>query len=105
VGAVVLDGGVEYVPGEQVGVRVRKRGRNYTVDDDGAAVAKAGRPAGWLEVARRVAEEENWLNVNRRGVVFVGAFEHRGPGWLASLALRVADASLAVYQELLELPE
>jgi hypothetical protein len=102
-GDAVLDGRVEYRPGEAVGVRVRKRGRNYTIDDDGAAVAKAGRPRGWLDVARRVAENEYWLNVNRRGVIFVPAFEHRGMGWLAWVVLRVADASLAVYQELLEL--
>jgi hypothetical protein len=99
-GEVVLDGGVEYVERVAVEVRVRKRGRNYTIDDEGAAVARAGRPAGWLEVARRVAEDEYWLNVNRRGVVFVGGFEGRR---LDRLVLRIADASLAVHNALLEL--
>jgi hypothetical protein len=99
-GETVLDGGVEYRPGEPVGVRVRKRGRQYTIDDDGAAVAKAGRPEGWLDLARRIAEDEFWLNVNRRGMVFVPAFEGRDLAWLV---LRVADASVAVYEELLEL--
>ena len=101
-GETVLDGRVEYRPGEPVGVRVRKRGRNYTIDDDGAAVAKAGKPTGWLDVARRVAEGEYWLNVNRRGTVFVPGFEGRDLAWLV---LRTADASLAVYQEVLELDE
>jgi ankyrin repeat protein len=100
-GETVLEGGVDYVAGEPVRVRVRRRGRNLTIDDEGAAVARAGRPDGWLDVARRVAEDGFWLNVNRRGVVFVPAFEGRiGVPWLV---LRVADAAAAVYQELLEL--
>jgi hypothetical protein len=98
-----VEPGLAYGPGDPVVVRVRRRGRYSTIDDDGAAVAKAGRPRGWLEVARRIVEKEHWLNVNRRGVIFVGAFEHRGAEWRATLVQRVADASLAVYQEVLEL--
>jgi hypothetical protein len=99
---VTLDGGVEYRDGEPVRVRVRRRGYRYTVDDDGAAVEKAGRPPGWLDVARRVAEDEYWLNVNRRGVVFVPAVG-QGPARAAWLIRRIAECSAAVYQELLEL--
>jgi hypothetical protein len=83
-------------------VRIRRRGHRYVIDDDGAAVAKAGRPPGWLEVARRVADAYA-LNVNRRGVVFVSAVEGGvDRDWLVR---RVAECSAAVYQELLELDE
>lgn len=100
-GEVVLDGGVAYVEGDPVQVRVRKRGHRYTIDDLGGAIRRAGQPPGWLDVARRVAEDEHWLNVTRQGVVMVPAVE--GGLDLATLALRVADASAAVYQEVLEL--
>jgi hypothetical protein len=99
VGEVVLDGGAEYADGDPVAVRVRKRGYRYTVDDDGAAVARAGKPPGWLEVARD-AVDAYALNVNRRGVVFVPAVE--GGMDLAWLVTRIADCSAAVYRELLE---
>ena len=79
---------------------MRKRGRRYDIDDDGAAVAKA-RAAGttrrWLELAGRVVAEEA-LNVNRRGVVFVPAVEGRD---IEALAQRVAATSRAVESELL----
>jgi hypothetical protein len=88
--------------GEPVEVRVRKRGDRYTIDDDGAAVAKAGTPPGWLDVARQVVGAY-WLNVNRRGVIFVPAVE--GGVDLDWLVGRIADCSAAVYQELLELDE
>jgi hypothetical protein len=98
-GEVVLDAGGTYASGEPVRVRVRRRGRRYAIDDDGAAVRCAGAPAGWLEVARRVVEEDS-LNVNRRGVVFVPAVEGRD---IAGLAERVAGTSRAVHGALLEL--
>jgi len=101
-GGVVLAGGVDYVDGEPVEVRVRKRSRRYTIDDDGAAVARAGSPTGWLEVAERVVEE-HWVNVNRRGVVFLPAVE--GGADLASLALQIADTSAVVHAALLELDD
>lgn len=98
-GEIVLDSGLEYLPGEPVSVLVRRRGGRYAIGDGGAAVRKAGSPGGWLEVAERLVEEDA-LNVNRRGVVFVGAVEGRD---VALLAWRVAGTSLALYQELLEI--
>jgi hypothetical protein len=98
---IVRDVGVEYVSGDPVLVRVRRRGRRLQIDDRAGAVTRAGRPPGWLEVARRVVEDEHRLNVNRAGVVFVPAFD-RGRD-LTPLVVRVADASSALYQELLEL--
>src|SRR3954470_21073185 len=75
-GEVMLDAGVDYATGRPVRVHVRKRERRYTLDDDGAAVASAGRPHGWLAAAERAAAEEG-VNVNRRGIVFVPAVEGR----------------------------
>ena len=99
-GASMLDTGLTYGDGEPVRIRVRKRGHRYDIDDDGAAWSKAGatgRTA--LEAAERVVAEEGF-NVNRRGVVFVPALEGRD---IARLAERLAECSLAVYSELLEL--
>lgn len=52
--------------------RARRRGYLVHIDDRGAAVAAAGKPRGWLAVARGVVAEDD-LNVNRAGFVFVGA--------------------------------
>jgi hypothetical protein len=95
----VVEPGLAYREGEPVRVRIRKRHRRYDIGDMAAAVELAGRPPGWLEAAERVVEE-HWLNVNRRGVVFVPAVEGRD---IEALALRVAECSLAVYEELIEL--
>ena len=69
--------------------------------DGGQAVRLAGMPPGWLAVAQRVVDDLG-LNVNRRGVVFVPAVY---PDWVDELTARVADASLAVYEALLELDD
>ncbi len=82
-------------------VHVRKRGRRYDLDDGGGAIERVGRPPGWLRMADAVVAEAG-LNVNRAGVVFVPAIEGRD---LAALALKVAEASRAVYVELLEYRE
>jgi len=97
-GEVFLETGLTYGDGQPVLVFVRKRGRNYDIDDRGTAIQKAGKPRGWLEVAQAVVHADS-MNVNRAGVVFVGSFEGRD---VASLALRIGDCSLALYGELLE---
>jgi hypothetical protein len=93
---------VTYGQTETAPVLVTRRGDWVYFSDDAAAVRAAGRPPGWLGVARRVVDELD-LNVNRRGVVFVASPESRGQAWLDQLEERVADASLAVYEALLEL--
>ena len=100
-GEVVIDSGLWYTEGEPVQVFVRKRLHRYDLSDEAAAVRLAGKPPGWLDVAERVVTDEFWLNVNRRGVVFVPAVE--GGMDRAWLTRRVAEASLAVYDALLEL--
>lgn len=97
-----LEPGATYGHGDPVTVRVRRRGHRYTLDDGGAAVARAGTPRGWLEVAEQVVDAYA-LNVNRRGVVFVPAVEGGlDRTWLAG---RVADCSAALYDALLELDD
>jgi hypothetical protein len=92
--------GLRFGDGEEVEILVRKRGRRYDLSDEGAAVRKAGvEGSDWLEVAERLVAAQG-MNVNRNGVVFVPAVEGRD---LASLAVRLAETALAVYDELLGL--
>jgi hypothetical protein len=98
-GDTTLDTRQSYVEGEPVCIFIRKRGRRYDLDDRGRAVQLAGKPRGWLQAAERVVTEEGF-NINRAGVVFVPVVEGRD---LARLALRLADTSHAVFDELLEL--
>ena len=98
---VVRETGRSYLPGRPIRVRVRRRGIRYDIDDTGAAVAIAGRPAGWRDAAERVVAARGW-NVNRDGVVFVQAVEGRD---IDALVLRTAETSAAVLDALLELEE
>jgi hypothetical protein len=96
----VLDTGLAYTEGEPVLVSVRRRGRRYDLRDDGRALELAGRPAGWQEAAAAAVDTFD-LNLTRSGVVFVPAVEGGiDRDWLAR---RVAEASLAVYDAVLEL--
>ena len=96
----LVDTGLEYAPGEPVLVRVVRRDRRTLVTDDGAAARKAGPAPGWREVGRRL-EDELVVNVSRHGVVFLPVVA-AGPG-LEAIVRRIAEASLALYQELLDL--
>jgi hypothetical protein len=93
--------GLSYVPGRPVRVSVRRRGIRYDIDDMGGAIAIAGRPPGWREVAERTVAELGW-NVNRDGVVFVQAVEGRD---IDGLVRRTGEASAAVLDALLELDD
>jgi hypothetical protein len=97
----LLDTGLEYRPGEPVRVRVVQRGPRIDLSDGGRAVELAGRPRGWREAVERMVEREYWLNLSRQGAVSVPVVA-AGPG-LEPLVRRVAEASRAVYQELLDL--
>src|ERR671935_222210 len=92
---------LSYLPDAPVQVSIRKRGNKWDIDDGGEAVRLAGKPPGWLEVARQTVAEDA-LNVNRAGVVFVSTFRE---DWVVPLAERIAAASKAVYDALLELDE
>jgi hypothetical protein len=98
-GELLVDSGLMYGDGEPVRILVRKRLDHYLLTDQGRAVEKAFKPAGWQEPAEWAAEP---MNVDRRGAVFVPAVEGRD---LAALLVRLADASRAVHEALLALDE
>jgi hypothetical protein len=91
---------LQYAHGDAVSVRVRKRGRRYEVDDEGAGVAKA-RWFGvdeWEAVTAEVVDAHD-LTMNRRGAIIATAAEETDLAWLA---FRVARCSYAVHSELLD---
>jgi ankyrin repeat protein len=96
----IVDTGLEYRPGDPVRVRIVRHGGRVAVTDDGAAVERVGRPDGWRDVARRI-DDGLVVNVSRRGVVSLPVVR-AGPG-LEPIVRRIAAASLALYQDLLEL--
>jgi hypothetical protein len=92
---------LHYADGEPVSVHIRKRGRRYELDDEGAAVAKARwfGASDWEGRATEIVDAHD-LNLNRRGVVFAPGIAG-GPD-LAWLAFKLARCSYAVHSELLE---
>lgn len=95
--AVVTD--LSYAPGDPVVLRVTRH-RHLHVDDGGGAVARAGTPLGWRAAAERLAGDLD-VNVSRGGVVSLPVVAE-GPGY-AAIVRRIAAASVALYEELLEL--
>lgn len=89
-----------YRPDDPVTVSVAHRAQRTSVSDRGAAVQRAGKPAGWLTVAEQL-ERERDVNITRQGVVWLPVVA-AGPGEQA-LIERIAEASLALYEDLLEL--
>jgi hypothetical protein len=97
---VIVDTGLAYAEGEPVLVTIRQRGSRYDLRDDGRALELVGRPVGWRETAAAAIGAFD-LNLTRTGVVFVPAVEGGvDRDWLSR---RVAEASPAVYDALLEL--
>ncbi len=96
----VIDTGLSYVAGDPVSVHVQHRAQRTTVSDDGGAVARAGRRPGWRAVADRLADEFV-VNVTRSGVVCLPVVPVGPPEDV--VVRRIGEASLALYQDLLEL--
>lgn len=94
--------GLEYRPGEPIAVRVVRRDRRISVTDDGSAIEKARRAPGWRAVAERIARLLD-VNISRDGVVSLPVVP-AGPG-LEAIVNRISEASLALYQEVLELED
>ena len=92
--------GFEYAPGDPICVRVVHREHRTTVSDGGAALARAGRPPRWREVAHRL-DRGLVVNVSRQGAIFLPVVPVGPPE--AEVIRRIAAASLAFYQELLDL--
>lgn len=95
----IVDTGLAYRPGEPVRLRVRRRERRITVSDAGAALALAGRPAGWRAVAAQL-ERALDVNVSGTGAVWLPVVSAGPP--LPVVEQRIAAASLAFYQDLLD---
>lgn len=89
-----------YTPGDPVTVTVSRRAQRTSVSDGGAAITRAGAPAGWPAVAAQL-ERERDVNITRQGAVWLPVVA-AGPGEPAIIE-RIAEASLALYQDLLEL--
>ena len=68
--------------------------------DDGAGFRMAGRPARWHAAAERVGEELE-VNFSRGGVISLPVVRVGPPE--PEVVRRIAEASRAFYQELLEL--
>ena len=98
--ARVVDTGLEYLPGDRVRLRVVHRDQRTTVSDDGAAVERAGCPTGWREVAQRI-ENDLVVNISRQGAASLPVMS-RGPSEDVVIR-RIGEASLALYQDLLDL--
>ena len=84
---------------ETLHVVVKRRERRVEVTDEGSAVALAGTPPGWREVARRI-ELDYIVNVSRHGVVSLPC---QGCYTVEEIEDRIARASRALYEDLLEL--
>ena len=98
----VVESDLHYGPGDPVRVNVVHRAQRLFVTDDCGAVERAGRPEGSQSVFDRIAQSLD-VNVHRTGEVWLPVVA-AGPGEEA-ITKRIADASLALYQELLELQD
>ena len=96
----LVDTGLRFRPTAPVLVRVTRRDRRINVTDDGAAIEMAGHPPAWREAARRIGDEFV-VNVSRHGAVSLPVVRVGPPE--AEIVRRIGQASLAFYQELLDL--
>jgi len=90
---------MHYLSDKPVQVTVKRREGRVDVTDEGRAVALAGTPPGWREVARRI-EDEYVVNVSRNGTVFLPVCRLFT---VEEIEERIAAASLALLQDLLDL--
>ncbi len=96
----LLETGFSYRPGEPVLVRVVRRDRRTLVTDDGAGAQRAGHGRVPEDLAR-VVEEQFDVNVGRHGNIFLPVVPV-GPD-ADAIVHRIGEASLALYEELLDL--
>jgi hypothetical protein len=101
-GESLVNTGLEYRPGDPVGVWALRREGRVSVSDHGAALKRTGARPGWERACAPVHAELD-VNISRAGVVSLPVVAV-GPGEEA-VARRIARASLVFFQELLELEE
>lgn len=99
-GEEIIETDLRYRPGEPVLVTVTRRDRRVSVTDGGAAAVKAGLPPRWRPLGERIARELD-VNISRRGAVSLPVVP-AGPA-LEEIVRRIGEASLTLYEELLEL--
>ncbi len=95
-----VDTGLRYRPGDPVRVHVIHRPNRTTVTDDGGALERAGVVLPWRDLAD-LLERELDVNVSRTGAVWLPVVRV-GPGE-DTIVERIGRASLAFYEDLLEL--
>jgi hypothetical protein len=95
-----IDTGLEYGPSDPVRVRVIRRAQRTDVTDDGGAVQRAGQPRRWRAAVDRALQEFD-VNISAAGVVWLPVVP-AGPSQ-SEVVQRIGEASLALYQELLDL--
>ncbi|MBV9804752.1 MAG: ankyrin repeat domain-containing protein [Solirubrobacterales bacterium] len=93
---------LRYGPADPVRVIVVHRAQRLFITDGCGAVDRSGRPEGSQSAFDRIARSLD-VNVQRTGEVWLPVVT-AGPG-VEAITKRIADASLALYQELLELQD
>jgi hypothetical protein len=101
-GTTVVETGLTYDGIAPVRVHVTERGGRYEYSDAGGGVAAAGVRASALRFDDRIAVGEHDVNVSRSGVVSLPGFARSSDAWLAKLPELVAEASMILYEALLE---
>ena len=84
-------------------IRATKRDARLEFSDDGGATAAAGVDVRQLAFPESIRMGEFSANVTRQGVVWLPGSVRCDDHWLAKLPELVADASLELYEALLEL--
>jgi hypothetical protein len=80
-------------------VTVTHRAQRTSVSDEGAAVRRAGKSAGWLAIAEQLKRDLD-VNITRQGLVWLPVVA-AGPDE-QTVVERIAEASLTLYQALLD---
>jgi hypothetical protein len=96
----IVDTGLSYRPDDPVVLRVVRRPHRITIGDDGAGARRAGRPTGWRQAAERLGRELD-VNVSRDGAVSLPVVKIGPPETV--VISRIAEASVALYDTLLEI--
>ena len=100
---LVLETGVTYDGVVPVRIHVTKRDGRYAFTDGGGAVTAADVDVREFAFDDHVDLGPYSANVSRKGVVSLPGFERSTDEWLAKLPELVAEASVLLYEALLEL--
>lgn len=102
-GEIVFDTGLTYDGITPVTLRVTKREGRWNFTDDAGAVAAAGVDGQRLKLPGSIDLGDYSVNVSRQGEVSLPGFARSSEEWLNKLPELVAEGSLALYSDLLEL--